>query len=76
MKCARWLVVFVALHGPEGGQIKVNPDQVTSLRHGPPDKQGIFTDAATCLINLADGKFVTVTEDCETVRQLLEQAKR
>jgi hypothetical protein len=63
-------VVFVLLHGPGGTTIEINPDQVTSLRNAPPQKRGSFTEQANCLINLTDGKFVTVTEDCATVRKL------
>jgi hypothetical protein len=65
------------LHGPGGATIEINPDQVTSLRYAPPEKHGeYFTEEANCLINFTDGKFFTVTEDCDTVRKLLEQAKR
>jgi hypothetical protein len=64
------LAAFVTLHAPQGAVIEINPDQVTSLRNAPPQKRGSFTEQANCLINLTDGKFVTVIEDCETVRKL------
>jgi hypothetical protein len=69
-------VVFAMLHDPQGIVVEINPDQVTSLRNAPSQRQGNFTEEANCLVNLTDGKFITVKEDCKTVRSLLEQAKR
>lgn len=68
------LVLFAAadlveLHGVDGHVVQVNPDQVTSLR--PRTSGEHFTEKAQCLVNLTDGKYVTVTETCDKVRLLL-----
>jgi hypothetical protein len=73
------LIVFqlVQFHGPGGGSIDINPEQVTSLRAGQPHRDGeVFTEAAECMIGLSDGKFATVIEDCATVRKRLEETSR
>jgi hypothetical protein len=68
-----FLVVLIQLHSPNGGVIWVNPDEITSLQ-GPQGHKH-FTDKAECLINLADGKFVAVTDDCTTVHKLMEDKR-
>lgn len=62
---------LILLHGPDGKEIWINPDLIVSMR--PKAGQGNFTDQANCLINLGDGKFVTIIEDCPTVKSLSEQ---
>ena len=69
-------LALVLLHGPGGGIIHINPEAVTSLRAAPPDETDKhFTDEARCMINLSDGKFVSVIETCEAVRSLIKEAK-
>lgn len=62
---------LVQLTGPGGQEIDVNPDQVVSLR----EKRGNehFAPGAKCVIHTADGKFVAVQEDCNTVQERLNQ---
>jgi hypothetical protein len=64
---------LVLLHDPNGGAVYVHPDTVTTMRGAPGEKNQHFTEQAKCLLNLADGKFVAVVEDCETVRKLLRE---
>lgn len=64
---------LILLHTPDGHVVEINPAMVTSLhaaKEDAPNKQ--LTDAVRCLISLADGKFVSVVENCDTVKQLLE----
>ena len=71
-------VVLLLLHAADGHEIRVNPEHVTHLhaaRPGAPAKDKIFSDNVKCLVNLADGKFVTVIEPCEVVQKMLEQAR-
>ncbi|MBR0747395.1 hypothetical protein JQ582_26010 [Bradyrhizobium japonicum] len=67
------LVVLILLHGPDGNQIAINPETVTTVRTARaddrPDKQS--TKGIACIITLTDGKFAGVVEDCATVRELL-----
>lgn len=68
---------LVLLHRIDGGEVLINPDQVTSL-HGKsgttPNK--LITEQAHCAVWLADGKLVAVLEACPRVQQLLEEVRR
>lgn len=67
--------VLVALHGPNGHEILINPDAVTSMHSAiPGQKNRQFTDEVRCMINTSDGKFLSVVETCERVRELLKQS--
>ena len=66
---------FIILHAPGGKEVQVNPDMVTSLRRGEKDGSQHLTAEARCFVNLADGKFVAVAEDCGEVRNLMEEVK-
>jgi hypothetical protein len=66
---------LVALTAGNGTAILVNPEQVTSLRAASPGQQKHFTHTVRCMINLTDGKFVTVIETCDAVRALLGKAR-
>jgi hypothetical protein len=65
------IAALIALTEPGGHPIDVNPSDIVSLR--PPRGQGHFTGGANCLITTADGKFISVTEDCAKVLNLIEQ---
>jgi hypothetical protein len=70
------VVVLILLHGPGGHEIRINPEQVTSLRAAKPGEDNKFlTEGAHCMVSLTDGKFVSVVEPCEAVQQMLETAK-
>jgi len=67
-------VVLLLLHGPDGHEIIVNPAAVTSMHaavEGAPNK--LVTNEVRCLINTADGKFVSVVESCEAVSVMINQ---
>jgi hypothetical protein len=67
-----YLVVFsiIALHAPDGREIAVNPAEITSLREARPDDTDdrYFAKGVRCQINLTDGKYVAVIEECAVVR--------
>lgn len=69
------VTVLLILHGPAGNQILVNPQLVTSLTAAPnKDKSDkLFHEDVRCMLSLVDGKFVTVTETCDEVRELMEK---
>jgi hypothetical protein len=72
LKVLFFLVIF---HGADGEEVEVNPDQVTSIR-APREKSEVdklLPKTARCLINMADGKFVAVREDCAEVRRAIEE---
>jgi hypothetical protein len=64
---------LIELHGPEGQRIFINPEEVTSVREPRGLAQGHFPRGVRCLIYLTNRNFITVTEDCDTVRQRLQQ---
>ena len=66
---------LIILHAPGGKEVLINPDTVTSLRRGEQDGSKQMTSEAHCFINLTDGKFVAVMEDCSEVRHILEEVK-
>ena len=62
---------LVEFSGPDQQTIYVNPLAVISVR--APRGAEHFRKRVKCLIHTADGKFIAVVEDCNTVKQLLEQ---
>lgn len=70
-------IVLVLLHSPAGHEIMVNPREVVAMHAKNPEQPNEhFTDAVQCMINTTDGKFITVVEPCDTVRRLLQSARR
>ena len=76
--CSAWLWLPIAtrlilLHSVEGHEVTISPDQVTSLRAAIPHRPNqLITEDVACLVNLTDGKFISVIESCAEVRTLLE----
>ena len=72
-------IILMLLHGPDGSEIRVNPDQITHLRSAKPnaskDEKIFHGSPANCMINLADGKFVTVVETCEQVKGMMKETR-
>jgi hypothetical protein len=58
----RLTVVLVALTGPGGHVVAINPEEVVSARS---PGQGEFHESVQCVINTTDGKFVAVVETCK-----------
>lgn len=70
MICAVALSLIV-LHRADGGEVIINPAQVTSLR-ATAGSLGRLAPHGHCLVGLTDGKFVAVIEPCGDVKRLLE----
>lgn len=70
------LALLVELHSADGSLIRINPENVVSLRGPRPlDKGGhLFSDNARCLIKTTDGGFQTTQETCEDVTRIIDQA--
>jgi uncharacterized protein YlzI (FlbEa/FlbD family) len=62
------LSTLIALHAGDGREVWIDPDQVTSVYKAKDQ----LTPNVKCVINLTDGKFISVAEECEIV---LEKAK-
>jgi hypothetical protein len=67
-----WLIAYVLieLHGPGGQNIIVNTKEIVELRD--PQTKEHFGKGVHCIINTSDGKFSAVSEDCDTVRRMIE----
>lgn len=69
-------LALLLLHGPTGREIRVNPSSITSLHSSVPGQPNkTLTDGVKCLVNLTDGKFVSVAETCEMVSEMIERSK-
>ena len=69
-------VAFIVLHAPDGREIDVAVEGITSLRcrlEGV--KNEYFADDVNTLINMSDGKHISVTETCLEVRRMIERVK-
>lgn len=68
-------VILVMLHGPDGREIDIAVDEVTSVHCKMPGTENkLFADGVNAVINLTDGKYVSVKETCNQVRDLLKEA--
>jgi len=64
---------LIVLQTLDGYEVSVAADQITYLgaaKDGTSNR--LLTEAARCIVNLTDGRFITVTETCSSVRQRLE----
>ncbi|KRR21375.1 hypothetical protein CQ14_06915 [Bradyrhizobium lablabi] len=69
-------IILALLHAPNGHDIHVNPREVTSMHAAIPGKKNeLVTEGVRCVINLTDGRFVSVVETCDEVSRLF-QTKR
>ena len=61
---------FIILHTLDGRAIYVNIKSIVSIT----EQKGkdSFIGTAYCVVNLADHKFVTITETCESVKIRLD----
>lgn len=70
------VVVLIVLHLVDGRAVQINPAQVTQLQETradlDPKKQ--MTKNIRCVVRLTDSTYVSVAEDCDTVRELMEGA--
>jgi hypothetical protein len=68
------LVSILLLHGPTGREIRLNTSMVTSL-HAPQGPNKSLSEEVRCLINTADGKFISVVESCADIARLIEEPR-
>jgi uncharacterized protein YlzI (FlbEa/FlbD family) len=73
------LIVFilVSLHNPEGREIDVNLNEITSVHCKIPNvKNKLFDYGVNTVIGLTDGKSVAVRETCSEVRDIIQKATK
>ena len=74
---AFWLTTFepVALHGPNGQVIYVNPALVTSVREPQGLERGHWTQGTRCLVIMVNNRMITVREPCADVLIKLQRTR-
>jgi hypothetical protein len=72
------LVELITLHMIDGRVVQVNPKQVTQLVSEKPGsgENKVLPNAVQCVVRFSDGAFLSVAEDCQTVRELMEGEER
>ncbi len=71
------MIEFIVLQTLEGANVYINREAIISMRTSHPDKEKrLITDKAHCVITLADGKFLTVAEECDNIRQRLKELRK
>jgi hypothetical protein len=71
------VLALVQLTGPDGKQrVDINPSEVTSIREPQGVDKGHWAKGTNCLVVMADGKFITTSEECAVVRRRLGEADR
>jgi hypothetical protein len=69
------MLVMIILHSASGVEIDVNIATITNMRSPEPGNKN-FTPDVKCLINMSDGKFITVKETCEEVRRAMDARRK
>ena len=65
---ALFAIVLVALSGPDGQVIFVNPAEVVSIRSPRALHSEHFAPGIRCVLQTVDGKAIGVADDCDVVR--------
>lgn len=69
---AALVLELVVLRTLDGRTVHVNPAHVVSLNERVEgERNKVLSDKVYCVINLLDGKFISVGEKCDVVRQQL-----
>jgi len=67
------LIMIVTL---DGRNVLVNPKQIVSISEPSESrdaKDKLMTDKVHCVVNLTNGTFISIAEDCPSLRQRLKQ---
>jgi len=68
---------LVELHTLDGGLVQINPNHIVGLRTPSKDRaKRLLSMDVHCIINMADGKFLTVLEPCAMVEAKLPQVRK
>ena len=67
------LAAFVMLHTVDGRDVAVNHDQIASVTHAKDGESNkLLTAGVQCVLNMTNGKFISVIERCDDVLRKLE----
>lgn len=68
--------LLIALHSPDGREIDVSLDEITSLQCKIPNVENrLFAEGVNSVVNLTDGKYVSVKETCAQIRDQIERVQ-
>lgn len=72
------VMILIALHGPDGHDISISLDEITSVHCKLPGTKdgGTFAHGANTIVNTTDGKFVSIRETCAELKDIIEEAER
>jgi len=65
-------VSLIELHGPTNQIIYVNPHEIASVREPLSVNQRHFAAGTRCIVVMANGNFIAVSNTCSDVRKLVE----
>lgn len=69
-------IALVALDGPGGQKIFVNPREVTSIREPRGMGQQHFAPGTRCVVFMSNGNILAVTESCSAIRDRLDEIEK
>jgi hypothetical protein len=69
------LLYLIFVHGPEGQEVQLNINEISSIRQ-PREAEGHFSADVRCLVFMTNGKFVGTTETCHEVVGKIAQVEK
>lgn len=73
----RVLFLLIVLHGPDGREVDVSVDEITSLQCKIPGTENkLFVEGVNAIVNLTDGKYVSVIETCLEIRDMIKDPRK
>ena len=66
-------VQMVTVHMLDGREVAINPKEITRMQTGRPDDDPArqFPAGINCVIWFTDGKYLSISETCAAVRELM-----
>jgi hypothetical protein len=64
---------LIQTHGPNGQVIDINPHEVSSVRTPQKGAQEHFPPGTNCIVIMNNGRINAIIEDCELIRQEVEE---
>ena len=68
-------LTLITLHGPNGQEIDINPNEVSSVRDISVATEGHFGKGVRCLLFMTNGKVIGTAETCLEARRLIEEKR-
>jgi len=76
----KWLILIllrlVLIHAPNGDEIEINPNEISSIREPREAGDMAFHRGVRCVLVMTNGRFIGATEDCRTVKFMVEAAEK